>query len=173
MSTFITFFGALITITTGSENTSSTTESTKLKGNTKSLFTAIKGEKILKYIEESSTAIKISAGGKNLEGIGSGVNSFELNGTNGVFTSLKEGEITVDGKITKVKQSSEVKKIDDSSLSMALSWTKTQEGSNKSYTTTLTLKRNDDENCTATFNPALSTTDLDELEGASSESQLN
>jgi hypothetical protein len=79
----------------------------------------------------------------------------------------------VDEKITKVKQSSEVKKIDDSSLSMALSWTKTQEGSNKSYTTTLTLKRNDDENCTATFNPALSTTDLDELEGASSESQLN
>jgi hypothetical protein len=170
---FYKFFGALITITTGSENTSSTTESTKLKGNTKSLFTAIKGEKILKYIEESSTSIKISAGGKNLEGIGSGVNSFELNGTNGVFTSLKEGEITVDGKITKVKQSSEVKKIDDSSLSMALSWTKTQEGSNKSYTTTLTLKRNDDKNCTATFNPALSTTDLDELEGASSESQLN
>lgn len=171
---FYKFFQALISITTGTENTSSpTTEGTKLKGNTKSLFTAIKGEKLLKYIEESSTTLKISAGGKNLEGVGSGVNSFELNGTTGIFTSLKEGDISVDGKATKVKQTSEVRKIDDTSLSIALSWVKNQEGSNKSYATTLTLKRNDDTSCTAIFSPILSTTILDELEGARSESQLN
>ena len=67
---FYRFFQALISITTGTDNTSlPTTESTKLKGNTKSLFTAIKGEKILKYIEESSTTLKIIAGGKNLKAL--------------------------------------------------------------------------------------------------------
>ena len=80
---------------------------------------------------------------------------------------LRKDIFSVDGKATKVKQTPEVRKIDDTSLSIALSWVKNQEGSNKSHATTLTLKRNDDTSCTAIFSPILSTTILDELEEAS------
>jgi hypothetical protein len=79
--------------------------------------------------------------------------------------------MTGSGKTASVKQTTEVKKVDDTTLTIAYSWTVTKDGATKSKDTTVTLKRNEDKSCTASFNPALDSAGLEELEGSSSESE--
>jgi hypothetical protein len=168
---FSKFFQAVISSATAKEGSpSSDSGSSKIKGSSKGLFTVIKDTKILSYSEQGSASIKVTAGGKTADGSGSGTTSFELNGTTGTFKSQKEGGMTGNGKTASVKQTTEIKKIDDTSLTIAYSWTITKDGSTKSKSTTITLKRNEDKSCTASFNPALDSASLEELEGSSSES---
>jgi hypothetical protein len=168
---FSKFFQAVISSATGKEATpSSDSGSSRIKGSSKGLFTVIKDTKILSYSEQGSASIKVAAGGKTADGSGSGSTSFELNGTTGTFKSQKEGSMTGSGKTASVKQTTEIKKIDDTSLTIAHSWTITKDGATKSKSTTITLKRNEDKSCTASFNPALDSAALEELDGSSSES---
>jgi hypothetical protein len=164
---FSKFFQAVISSATGSEaTTNSDSGSSKIKGNSKGLFTVIKDSKILSYSEQGSASIKIAAGGKTADGSGAGSTSFELNGTTGTFKSQKEGSMTGSGKSASVKQTTEIKKVDDTTLTIAYSWTVTKDGATKSKDTTVTLKRNEDKSCTASFNPALDSAALEELDGS-------